>query len=171
MIEKKASGLSALLEKRFIASYVVWDLTDQAWFWDGAVVLVFDDLQLELCCTQIEELSVTTNTIDLSKPPLISWDPEGNYGWKKNAIEALNSVLGETLKNVYIVEAEFCSWPVGEKFGSAKMICTWLLNGLDFCFNKGHFRFFNALDENGITDKLDSDINFRRINLKGEVVI
>ena len=155
----------------FIASYVIWDLNEQEWFWDGAVVLAFEDLQLELCCNQMEDLSITTNTVDLDKSPLISWDPEGNYEWRKNSIEELNLVVGKVLENVYIAETEFCSWPKGEKFGSPKMTCTWLLNGLDFCFNKGFFKFFNALDENGITNKLESDIKFRRVNLRGEVEV
>ena len=171
LLEKKSGILGSLLGKRFIASYVVWDLKEQEWFWDGAVVLDFEEIQLELCCNQMEDLSITTNTIDLVKPPRISWDPEGDYEWRKNSIEELNLVVGEDLKNVYIAETEFCSWPEEEKFGSPNMKCSWLLNGLDFCFNNGYFKFFNALDENGITNKLESDVAFRRINLSGKVEI
>jgi hypothetical protein len=51
------------------------------------------------------------------------------------------------------------------------MTCTWMLNAIDFCFGNGYFKFFNALDENGITDKKGSENNSRRLNLDGVIEI
>ena len=171
LVEKKSMILKSILGKKFVSSFVVWDLGENVWFWDGAVVLLFGDVQLELCCNQMEELSITINTIDLSQPPLIAWDPDGNYEWRKNSINELNLVKGETLENVYVVDTEFCSWPEGENYGSPNMNCTWMLNAIDFCFGNGYFKFFNALDENGLTNKKDHKINSRKFNLDGTIEI
>jgi hypothetical protein len=171
LVKRKSPILKKAIGQKLLASYVVWDIEEDEWFTDGVVVLQFEQLQLELCCNKMEEISVKSSSVDLLKRPKVSWDPEGAYEWRKNVIPEVNSVIGGFLESLRIVETEFCSWPMGEAYGSPNMVCTWILNGLNLYFSNGYFAFFNALDENDITNEIERDIKLREFDLNGKIDI
>ena len=170
LIRQKAGILKALIGQELSSSFLVWDTEENEWFWDGPVILIFGNTQLELCCNKLEEISITSNTVNIHEKPHIDWDPDGNYKWRENSLEEINSVLGNKLENIYVVEFEFTTHPVGEKPNSSNATSNWILNGLDFYFKEGFFSFFNALDENGITNKETRDVKIRQFNLNGEMI-
>jgi len=171
LVKQKSPILKEIIGQKLLASYVVWDIEEDEWFTDGVVVFEFEKLRLELCCNKMEEISVKFNSIDLLKKPYIYWDSNGPYEWRKNAISEVNEVIGNKLEKLRIVEAEFCSWPMGEHYGSPNMVCTWILNGINFYFSNGYFAFFNALDENDITNDVERDAKLREIDLNGTIEI
>ena len=171
LVKQKSPILKEIIGQKLLASYVVWDIEEDEWFTDGVVVFEFEKLRLELCCNKMEEISVKFNSIDLLKKPYIYWDSNGPYEWRKNAISEVNEVIGNKLEKLRIVEAEFCSWPSSESYGTPNMVCTWILNGINFYFSNGYFAFFNALDENGITNEVERDATLREIDLDGTIEI
>ena len=171
LIAKKAALLKPLVGQRLLSSYVVWDIVENEWFFDGPVILIFEEKQIELCCNKLEEISITSGATDIGANQIISWDPEGPYEWRKNALEEINYVIDSALEKINIIEFEFTTWPAGENSSSPNTSSNWILNGLDFYFSKGFFTFFNALDENGITNKETRDVNIRKFDLDGRIVI
>ena len=141
LISKKSDLLKALIGQKLSASYVVWDLDENEWFFDGPVVLIFERNQVELCCNKLEEISITSGAADVRSNPIISWDPEGPYEWRKNALKEINCVVDNTVEKINIIEFELTTWPVDENSGSPNANSNWI-HGLDFHFSKGFFSFF-----------------------------
>lgn len=105
-ISKKSDLLKTLIDLRLLASYVVWDIDENEWFFDGPVVLVFEKKQIELCCHKLEEISITSGAADIGANPIISWNPEGPYEWRKNALREINCVLDRAVEKINIIEFE-----------------------------------------------------------------
>jgi hypothetical protein len=69
MQRKHGLALSGLVGRRLTAAWVVWDVEDDAWFSDAAVVLDFEGKRLELDCFGLASVSVTWDTLNLGTPP------------------------------------------------------------------------------------------------------
>jgi hypothetical protein len=111
---------------------------DGDWFADCPVVLDFDGIQLEVCHTQLDELSIGWNTIDTAVM-IGGWDwfeltPE----WSRSD-ERLAPFLGQTLREVALLE-----WRPSSPDLAAGTVA------VEFVFDAGLFRIANGLDENRI---------------------
>ena len=111
---------------------------DGDWFADCPVVLDFDGIQLEVCHSQLDELSIGWNTINTAA--IISgWEwfeltPE----WSRSD-ERLEAFVGQTLREVALLE-----WRPSSPDLAAGTVA------VEFVFDAGLFRIANGLDENRI---------------------
>ena len=127
--------LRGLVGRRLTAFWVVWDLKDDEWFADCPVLLDFDGEQVGVNHWKFDEVSVTWNAVDLSRP--VVW-PEFELRWRDDALPEPAALVGQTLRHVELVE-----WlgPGGEGGGV----------DLGFVFADGRrVTVGNALDENGL---------------------
>jgi hypothetical protein len=121
---------------------LMWDFTDDAWWADGPVVLVFDHgAQLELLHHKFSDLSVTWNTIDLSAALDGGEDPEWHrdLGWCLDMPNGLAPLRGGRVERFQILR--WAEAPKGSRDGAL---------GLGLVLTTGAMVVLNALDENGI---------------------
>jgi hypothetical protein len=128
--------LSSLVGQRFQGARVVWDRSDDTFFADAPIVLYFGPQKVEVCVNQLDELSVTQDTINESIQP--TWvDDFFDLVWR-DAPE-LTGLRGRQLLQIWCIE---CAFEIAQ---NPKV---WLLNGLKFVLDGGAFSVLNALDEN-----------------------
>jgi hypothetical protein len=142
----------------------VWDVEEDEWFCDAAVVFDFEGRQLELDFLKLSSLSLTWDEIDLVPKP--DW-----YGsdfvleWRADVSPEVEVVRGQVLEDIGWLEYRFettvldnpsAPGTVGQKNAS------WLLHGIEFKFEAGFLAIFNGLDKNALTSKRDEGPEFRR---------
>lgn len=81
----------------------MWDLESDEWWADGPVLLDFDGEQVEINHQKFDDLSVTWNTVDTSRP--LRWgDGSDELGWRRGVPPALAALRGQTLRGVELLE-------------------------------------------------------------------
>jgi hypothetical protein len=168
VLEIHGSHLRALIGKTLETSWVAWDTERDTWFADEAVILRVDSINLEIVCWKLDEVALTWNSIDLSAKPrwLADWGDEFALKWRQDALPALRSAKGKTIKGVYVVEYLYRTRVIEDRRhleNEGTRHEAWLLHGIELQFENKCLRVFNALDENGVTDEPPDDKEeFRR---------
>jgi hypothetical protein len=132
------SRLAALAGRRLTGYALVRFAENGEWFADCPVVLDFDGVQVEICHSKLDELSIGWNTIDTAAV-ITGWDwfeltPEWSC-----ADERLGQFVGQELREVALLV-----WrPPGHDLAGGTV-------AVEFVFAAGRFRIFNGLDENSI---------------------
>ncbi|MFJ6669857.1 hypothetical protein ACIQMJ_01980 [Actinosynnema sp. NPDC091369] len=132
-----AARMRALVGRQLTDAWLVWDLEDDEWWAGCPVLLDFDGEQIEINHHKFDDLSITWNTADPTKP--VDWGPPDNFplAWRNTARADLSALRGRAVDAV-----EFLVWTGGD-----------LANGsiaLAFTFGPDRLCVFNALDENGL---------------------
>ncbi|MEM8931759.1 MAG: hypothetical protein AAGE94_11335 [Acidobacteriota bacterium] len=149
-LEAHGERLAAWRGRTLDATWVAWDLDENAFFADEAVILQIGGQQVQVVCWRLTDIALTWTTIDLDRPPawVSDWGPEIRLEWRIDALDPLRKARGATLLDVHLIEHR----PRVDAEG-------WWLNGLQLTHTAGILGIFNALDENGITDRsLDSEL-------------
>jgi hypothetical protein len=114
------------------ASWAVWDVRDDEWFTDAPLVLDFGQQRLELAGFKTH-LCLAWDTIDVSAP--FDWyGTDFELEWRRDAIAAVNALLGRPLIAVSLLVA-----------GDA-------VHGLALMAGDAYLELCNALDELGATN-------------------
>ncbi|WP_329529595.1 hypothetical protein [Streptomyces sp. NBC_01462] len=113
-------------------------IEDGDWFADCPVVLDFDGLQVEVCHSKLDELSIGWNTIDTAAT-IAGWEwfeltPQWSHG-----DERLEPFVGQELREVALLE-----WRSAARDLAAGTVA------VEFAFADGCLRIVNGLDENRI---------------------
>lgn len=132
------SRLAMLAGRRLTGFAVVRYVEDGEWFADCPVVLDFDGVQVEVCHTYLDHLSVGWGTIDTAAP-LTGWEGyEFTRVWSHRD-ERLEPFVGLELREVALLE-----WRPAEFDMAAGMVA------VEFAFADDFLRIRNGLDENYI---------------------
>ena len=168
LLSRKSSLLRSFQGQTLLDSYIVWNTASDHWNNLSVIILKFDDDQLEVCCADLDRLSVLKNSTDLSTAPVVDWDMEDTYEWKKNALNEINPLRDQTLNSIKVVEYELCTRPPDEQKGGKNTLCSWILLGLWLEFDQGKLLIYNALDENGVANQIDEPGAIRMHELLSE---
>jgi hypothetical protein len=147
-VSGQRTNLLALHGHRIIDSWLVWDLQHDKWFADLPVVLVLDHgRQLEVCWKNLDILSITWNTIDVSTTPIawVTWP----LAWRSQGHESLRAVTGQTITLAAFTEYRFTTRQLLPPTNELRS--TWLVAGIWLETHDGGLHIFNALDENGLS--------------------
>lgn len=170
--------LLGLIGKEIQDYWVMWDCKENEWYADGPVILKIDNRNFEFCAYQLDEFSLTVDSIDLSKP--LDWYGMGDelpLIWKKNPIAEVNRQIGRKIESINILGYNFISTVVGDKTNPENVgqihETGYMLHGIEFVFektgdtdNENYLEIFNALDKNGITTKyLEQDDQVKRLRI------
>ena len=114
---------------------MVWDLRDDEWFSDCPVLFDFDGEQIEINHQKFDDLSLTWNSIDPTRP--VRW-PDFDLEWRPDPLPELRALRGRCLTGVELLEWETRDLAQGNV-------------DVSFVFEAGRATVFNALDENGLS--------------------
>ncbi|WTW99974.1 hypothetical protein OG216_44435 [Streptomycetaceae bacterium NBC_01309] len=136
--ERHGRRLAALRGRRLTGYALVRFAEDGTWYADCPVVLDFEGVQVEVCHSKLDELSIGWDRIDVTAA-IVGWEwfeltPE----WS-GADERLERFVGGELRDVALLEWRY---PGGDLADGTVAV--------EFSFDAGSFLVFNALDENGI---------------------
>jgi hypothetical protein len=133
-----------VIGKTIRCSWIAILKNDGRWLKGLPIVLNIDHENYEICWMKFSDVSITKNLIDIHQP--FNWmnseDEELLCDWKKDELPILQSIVGQSITKVQILEAE-------HSFGENLI---WMPNGIEFTLSNGYLSIFNNLDENGIAD-------------------
>lgn len=133
------SRLAALAGRRLTGFAVVRFGEGGRWFADGPVVLDFAGVQVEVCHSRLDELSIGWNSIDTAAAITGWWEwAEAPPLWSARD-ERLEAFVGWELREVRLLE-----WRPGEHDPAAGTVA------VEFVFPEDRLRIINYLDENGL---------------------
>ncbi|MFC4516363.1 hypothetical protein [Streptomyces ehimensis] len=142
VVRKHGQRLRGLAGRTLTRVWMVWDLQDDEWFCDCPVLFDFEGEQLEINHHKFDDLSLTWNTIDPSRP--VQWSGF-DLQWRSEPLPRMQALPGLTLKVV-----ELLGWASGDPDQGSVSV------GL--VFDASRVTVFNALDENGLSfDPPDAD--------------
>jgi hypothetical protein len=127
--------LRALTGRTLRSVWMVWDRQRDEWFGDCPVLFDFDGEQVEITYWKLDELSLTWNTIDPSRP--VRW-PDFDLEWRREPVPRLRRLPGLPLTAVELLE-----W-TGRDAARGNV-------DVSFVFGASRVTVFNALDENGLS--------------------
>ncbi|MGW6014440.1 hypothetical protein [Streptomyces sp. NPDC055210] len=135
LVREHAQRLRGLAGRTLTGIWVVWDRQDDEWFCDCPVLFDFEGRQVEINHHKFDDLSVTWNTID--PRGAVRW-PGFDLQWRSEPLPALQTVRGQSLKGVELLE-----W-TGRDLARGNI-------DVSFVFETNRVTVFNALDENGLS--------------------
>lgn len=120
--------------------YVQWETNEDAWNKDGPIILQIAQNQYEFTAYQLDEYSLTINTIDRTQK--LDWYRSGDEMpliWKKNPFEEINVVLDRKIEQIYLLEHSLTSGIVDDdeklKFFQQITASDFFLVGIEFKIN------------------------------------
>ena len=172
--------LQNLIGKSITRFWVMWDKKENEWYPDGPVILEIDDNRYEFTAYQLDEFSLTINTINLDEK--LDWygmAEELPLSWKVNGNDELLKNLDQPIKEVRILTYNFISEYIEDKHKpqnvGRKHETGYMLHGIEFDLKRknlfdteNYFTIFNALDKNGLTNiDVQHNDQIRRIRITG----
>jgi hypothetical protein len=136
--------LQALAGRYLTRAWVLWDLGDDEWFADCPVLLDFEGEQVEIQHHRFDDLSITWNSVNPSRP--VAWS-EFRLGWRHDTVPELAALRGQPLETVELLTLADPTRrkPRSRGFSPQPTV------DLGFTFGRGHVTIYNALDENGLS--------------------
>ncbi|WP_030486870.1 hypothetical protein [Micromonospora chokoriensis] len=130
--------LRGLVGRRLTGTWVVWHTEDDSWFADCPMVLDFGGERLEINHQKFDDLSITWNSIDVTRAP--SWPTSNDFElvWRDDVPAVLAARCGQRLAAVELLE-----WAAGGDLADGSV-------ALGLRFADDWLTLYNALDENGI---------------------
>ncbi len=163
--------LLELIGRKLTASFAVWHITNNEWFTECPVILIFDGIQLEICFQKMNDCAVSWNTIDTTQ--IIDWYGMNNefpLEWRKNSLNEINRLRGMSIKEVNILEYQMETVVIENRIDPSQegrqFKSDWMLNGLEFMSGIHRFVLFNALDTNGIESESRVGDDIRRTSIQ-----
>ncbi|MGY5135480.1 hypothetical protein ACWGJW_24305, partial [Streptomyces nigrescens] len=94
VVREHGHRLRGLSGRTLTRVWVVWDLQDDEWFCDCPVLFDFDGEQVEINHRKFDDLSLTWNTIDPTRP--VRW-PDFDLQWRPEPLPGLHDLRGLSL--------------------------------------------------------------------------
>ena len=129
--------LGRLVGRVLTDPWVVWDLENDEWFADCPVVLDFAGERLEVSHQKFDDLSITWNSVDVTRPPVWPTSDGFRLVWRDDVPAVLAARRGQRLEAVELLE-----WAGGDLADGAVAV------GLRF--PDGWLTIYNGLDENAL---------------------
>jgi hypothetical protein len=160
--------LKGLIGATIDATWVAWNVGDDEWFADEAVIVEAGDVRLEIVCWKLSEIVLSWNAIDLSEPPrwVADWGRGFSLQWRRDATPVLRDAVGRAILGINIVECLHRMTVVQDRRNPTavgRQHEAWLLHGLEFELQGSTLGVFNALDENGVGTEPFAGPEFRRV--------
>ena len=168
IVTKVGEELKKLIGKKITETWVVWETKNNKWFKDCPVVINIEGIQVEICTSKVEELSITFNTIDMSNE--LNWYDIDDFKleWREGAFSELLLGKDKKINSVEIIEYKFQSEVVFSKDkpkSQGDKNSAWVLNGIGFELDNGYFSVYNGLDENEISIEPDLSDHIRTFKI------
>ncbi|MEV0811106.1 hypothetical protein [Micromonospora sp. NPDC050200] len=130
--------LAALAGHTLRHVWLVWDLDADEWFADCPVLLDFGADQVEVNHQKFDDLSITWNSADPTRP--VRWPTSDDFqlAWRAEPLPQLAPLPGQRLSH-----AELLEW-AGDDMANGSI-------ALSFALSTAQLIIYNALDENGLT--------------------
>ena len=157
--------LRSLVGESVEGSWVAWENNDDEWFPDEPVVLRVGGRNVEFVHSKLSSLWIDIDSIDIATEP--SWwaDWDFDLEWRRDAHPALQVARGRQIEWVEIVEHFFTTRPAGR---AGPETGGWVLSGVGFGLaGDAYLEVFNALDQNGLGQALQSGSGYRRRRVGG----
>lgn len=143
--------------KKIDACWTLWDKQNQ-FFEDAPIILIIEGQQYHFCALKFDEFSVTQGTINTNQK--VAWcggapDPFGYLTWHKNKNLDFESIIGEKILKVEIVEYE------NEPGNPLPVVSQIFITGISFSTDKSYLEIFNAGDCNALTNKRNQFENLK----------
>ena len=167
--ETHKNQLEPLIGTSITKFWVMWDELEDVCYPDGPVILEIGGDQYEFCAYQLDDFSLTINTIDLDEK--LDWYGSGDelpLIWKENGKPELLDSLNRQIIDINILTYNFKSTYVET---GAPHETGYMMHGIEFILKKvnnevAYFSIFNALDQNGLTsEKVEEKDQIARINI------
>jgi len=130
-----------LIGHTLVGAWVLWDHDRHSWFAEGPVILGFGNTNVEITHRKFDECGITWDQVDMSMP--LDW-PGLSLDWQAGAHPALAAVTGRRLREVNVIERIMPSdWRPR------------LLDAIELRFEGGRLAVYNAMDENGLSNRPD----------------
>jgi len=130
-----------LIGHTLVGAWVLWDHDRDSWFAEGPVILGFGNTNVEITHRKFDECGITWDQVDMSMP--LDW-PGLSLDWQAGAHPALAAVTGRRLREVNVIERIMPSdWRPR------------LLDAIELRFEGGRLAVYNAMDENGLSNRPD----------------
>ncbi|MEH1169005.1 hypothetical protein V6V47_26845 [Micromonospora sp. CPCC 205539] len=135
--DRHARRLQDLVGSRLTSTWLVWDDDRDEWFADCPVVLDFAGERLEVNHQKFDDLSITWNSIDVTRTP--AWPTSDGFRlrWRDDVPALLTARRGQRLEAVELLE-----W-AGDDLAAGTV-------AVGMRFTDGWLTVYNALDENGL---------------------
>jgi hypothetical protein len=171
-LELHGDKLIDLIGKEITGSWILWDNDQNEWFSDAPVVIEIEHaIQLELLANKTEEFSITFDAIDLSEEPTWFGDDSWNFCWKRDGKIELAQIVNCVIQEIRLVDHCPAYTIISDKNTPENVGKTskwsWMMNAFEIICDHGEISIFNALDENGISDKLSAGKEYRWIKVAG----
>ena len=155
LISLTGEKLRLIIGQPVTRNWVLWNSQFDQWWCEWPVILATQDRQLEICVLNDDQLAVSWDSIDLSKPLFPNSDGAGDHlFWKEDALPELANVKGQSIRELRIIEYRPQRTVLKDRQNSALVGKTispsWLLNGLEFQFDRSCLSIWNALSGIGI---------------------
>ena len=162
VIELHGDEIRSFCGSALTDAWIAWDLKHDEWFNDEPVILRFGNRNFEASFNQLSQFAMTIDSVDITAPP--NWMDcfDGMpLAWRNNAHESLKRTIGNTLRDVAIVDYLFRTTVVEASVDPSRCGTqseSWSLHALEFKFDACSLVLYNALDENGLqTEPLAGD--------------
>lgn len=170
LLQKHGEQLKSLLGKAITRTWSVWDTERDEWFADEAVILEVEGSRLELAFMYLESIALTWNQIDLSTNPkwIADWSDSFTMEWRSDTPDELKTVLGKTIKHVFIIEYFYELTVVEDRQhpeNVGRKLANWILHGLEFDFDDGCLVIYNDLDKTGISLEPITSSDYRKVEV------
>lgn len=145
--KKHRNKLRSLIGLNIDEVWTVHDASNGLFWAESPVIIGVEGNQLEFCSFKDNEIAVTWDEIDLEEK--LDWYgiQDLNLEWRKNAIENINDIIAQAIREIEIIEVMFDS-KENNSFST-------FLQGLGFAIEKGYLSIFNAFDETGFSYSKD----------------
>lgn len=149
--------LHRTLGKPLTASWIGWNVKENAWCEAAPVILEIGGIHCEICWMKAADCALSQDLINTQEPFYCYGSQEFSGVWKENALPQLRHVLGQVLTGMELIEAEVTI--SSEKFVRKY----WVPNGLLFKFGEYMLYVYNGFDLNGIAGQPPGDAEFRSV--------
>ncbi|MGI5519878.1 hypothetical protein ACQEUX_02845 [Micromonospora sp. CA-259024] len=135
--DRHGHRLQSLVGRRLTSTWLVWDDDRDEWFADCPVVLDFAGERLEVNHQKFDDLSITWNSIDVTRTP--EWPASDGFQlrWRDDVPAVLAARRGQRLEVVELLEWAGDDLAAGTVTVGLKFADSWLT-------------VYSALDENGL---------------------
>ena len=149
---RHADALRPCIGQTIDAIWEAWDLSDDTWFADEAVILEIGGRQLEIVWWKIGEVSLSWNAIDLTQPP--NWVADWGdipLQWRRNAMPEFQAIIGQPVREIRLIEylSRFSVIEDPDPAMIGRQGELWILFGLEFELASMTCSVFDNGDENG----------------------
>ena len=108
-IETHGERLHSIIGSPISAIWLAWDLKDNEWWTDEAIIINLGKTQLEIFCWRLSDIIMTWDMIDITERPntVADWPDEISIEWRKNPFPFMLELIDKRIISINIIEFLF----------------------------------------------------------------